>query len=64
MSPDGVAKVLLKGMARKKFMIIPGFDGKLTFLVKRLFPALVEMIMDSSIRKVAKGEVVKKSTNN
>ncbi|HOO72231.1 MAG TPA: SDR family oxidoreductase [Spirochaetota bacterium] len=64
MSPDDVARELFKGMASKKFMIIPGFDGKLTFLVKRLFPALVEMIMDSSIRKVAKGEVVKKSTNN
>ncbi len=54
MSSDDVAKNLLKGIKKGKLMIIPGFDGKLTFLAKRLLPGVVEFIMDSTIKKVQK----------
>ncbi len=54
MSPDEVAAALISGMEKNKFIIIPGFDGKLTYLVKRLFPWLVERIMDSAINKTVK----------
>jgi short-subunit dehydrogenase len=51
MQPDAVARALIKGMERGEFLIIPGFDGKLTFAVKRLFPGLVDFIMSRDIRK-------------
>jgi len=49
--PDAVARALIKGMEQRKFLIIPGFDGKLTFAVKRLFPWLVDWMMSRDIRK-------------
>lgn len=52
MQPDNVAQVLIKGMKRNRFLIIPGFEGKFYFMMKRLFPSLVEFIMDRDIRKV------------
>ncbi len=42
-------------MERGKFLIIPGYDGKLTFLAKRLFPGLVDFIMSRDIRKAQDG---------
>jgi short-subunit dehydrogenase len=54
MQPDEVAEALLKGMRREKFIIIPGFDGKFTFLAKRWFPSLVTTIMDRIIARVQK----------
>lgn len=54
MRPEAVAKNLLKGIRKKRFMILPGFMNKLSFLMKRLFPWLVFMIMDSDIKKVQK----------
>lgn len=52
MSPDDVAKVLLKDIRAGKFMIIPNMDGKFTYIMKRLFPKITEMVMDMSIKKV------------
>ncbi|MBA4366770.1 MAG: short-chain dehydrogenase [Desulfobacterium sp.] len=52
MHPDEVAKALLKGIEGRRFMIIPGFDGKLTWILKRMLPGLVEAVMDAKIRKV------------
>lgn len=56
MTSDEVAMGLVNGIKKRKFMIIPGFDGKMSYIVKRLFPWLVEMVMDSDIKKVQKGE--------
>ena len=56
MTSDDVALSMMNGIKKGKFMIVPGFDGKLSFIVKRLFPWLVEMVMDSDIKKVQKGE--------
>lgn len=52
MQPEEVAQALIKGMGKKQFMIIPGFDGKWIYLAKRLFPRIINAIIDSSIRKV------------
>lgn len=49
--PEEVAKALLKGMRKGEFIIVPNFDGKLTLVMKRLFPGLVEFVMDGDIRK-------------
>ncbi|MCK5153522.1 MAG: SDR family oxidoreductase [Spirochaetales bacterium] len=51
-STDNVAKALVKGIKTNKFMIIPGFMGKLTFILKRFFPSLIFAIMDSDVRKI------------
>lgn len=57
MSPDDVACVLLNGIRAGKFMIIPGMDGKFTYIMKRLFPKMTEKVMDMSIKKVRKRRV-------
>ena len=55
LQPEEVAKQAIQGMAGNSFMIIPGFDGKLTYWLKRHFPFIVNMVMDSAIKKVQKG---------
>jgi 3-dehydrosphinganine reductase len=52
--PEQVADALITGLKKNKFMIIPGFDGKLSFLIKRLFPRIIEFIMDISINRARK----------
>jgi NAD(P)-dependent dehydrogenase (short-subunit alcohol dehydrogenase family) len=54
MSARQVAEALVAGMAKEKFMIVPGMDGKLSFLAKRLAPWLVERHMAGIIRKAGK----------
>jgi hypothetical protein len=49
-----VAAALFKGMARQEFIIIPNADGRFTYIMKRLFPWLVEMVTDSQVRSVQK----------
>jgi 3-dehydrosphinganine reductase len=51
MKPEDVAKALLKGMAKKKFVIIPNVDGRFTYIMKRLLPGLVELVTDAQARK-------------
>jgi len=55
MSADAVAEALLRGMARHTFLIIPGLEGRIGVLAKRLLPGMVERIMDRTIRRVARG---------
>jgi len=54
MSADAVAEALLRGMARGSFLIIPGVDGRLAALAKRLFPGLVAAVMDRAVRSIAR----------
>ena len=51
LTPDEVADALLDGMARRAPLIIPGRDAKLSALVKRLAPGLVERTMDRAIAR-------------
>jgi 3-dehydrosphinganine reductase len=55
MTADAVADALLRGMARRSLLIIPGVDGRLGVLAKRLFPGVVQRIMDRTIRQVSRG---------
>ena len=50
MSAEAVADAMLRGVARRDFLIIPGADGKLTHLAKRLWPGLVHRIMMRTVR--------------
>jgi NAD(P)-dependent dehydrogenase (short-subunit alcohol dehydrogenase family) len=52
--PIDVAGAVIEGMGRGQFLILPGSGTKFTHFMKRLFPGLVELIMDNQIRKVAK----------
>ena len=54
MKPDDVAEATIKGIKRNVFLIIPGFEGKLVYLLKRLFPRLVDFVQDREIEKVRK----------
>ncbi len=60
MQPEEVARHLLNGIKKNRFMILPGFMNKVTFMIKRLAPWLVFMIMDSDIRKVQRGQLKEK----
>ena len=51
MQPDEVAKALIKGLRKNQFMIIPGFDSKVLFWIKRLFPWFIDAMVDRAIRK-------------
>jgi 3-dehydrosphinganine reductase len=50
MTPDAVARDLIRGMGKNRFLIIPGLDSKAVVLMKRLLPGLVEWVMDLQIR--------------
>ena len=54
MKPEKVAKILLKDILKGKFMILPGGMNKITYVLTRLFPGFVFMMMDSDIKKVQK----------
>ena len=54
MTSEAVAKELIAGIRENTFMIIPGFDGKLTYFMKRHFPFIIDMVMDASINKAQK----------
>ncbi len=57
MQPEEVAKILINGMIKERFMIIPGFMNKLAYLLKRIAPWLPNLIMDGIVKNVQrKGE--------
>jgi 3-dehydrosphinganine reductase len=49
LSPERVARALVRNLGRRKFLIIPGFRARLSWLVYRLFPGLVHRIMDRDV---------------
>ncbi len=52
LKPEEVAAVVLQGIRKKKELIIPGAEGKLTLFLKRFFPFILDGVMAGSIRKV------------
>lgn len=51
---DQVARALITGIAKGKRMIIPGFDAKLSYYLKRWCPWLLGFVMDRTILKTQK----------
>jgi 3-dehydrosphinganine reductase len=51
MSAEAVAKACIRGMEKGRFMIIPGFSGRMIYLAKRLFPSPVNWMMDIIIQR-------------
>jgi 3-dehydrosphinganine reductase len=52
LSADRVANDLLNGIIKKKFMIVPGFEGKLINLLRRWCPSVLMHFMDNTVKKV------------
>jgi NAD(P)-dependent dehydrogenase (short-subunit alcohol dehydrogenase family) len=52
--PEVIARGLLSGMRRERFLIIPTFLDRLFCLIDRLVPGLVEVIMDGDVKKAQK----------
>ncbi len=50
--PEMVARTMMRGLAKKKFLIIPGLDARLSVLAKRLAPGLVEWVMDRTVARI------------
>lgn len=55
-TPDEVAKTLLKGILKKKVIILSNFESTLTYYAKRFVPGFVEWVMDGAVRKVQKNQ--------
>ncbi len=51
---DQVADALLKGIAKGNRVILPGFNTKLAWYLKRWCPGLVEILMNRTIRRAQK----------
>ena len=64
MQPEQVARALIRGLRKNRFMIIPGFDGKFTYYAKRLLPGLVAAVMDRDVKKVQKAKKKSRTFNN
>ena len=56
LQPEDVAAALIRGIRKNRAVIVPGVEGKLTWLAKRWLPGLVERIMDRTIRRVQAGK--------
>lgn len=54
LSSEDVARELINGIRKNTFMIVPGFDGKLTHFLKRHMPFIIDIFMDSAIKKTQK----------
>ena len=48
---DDVAEELFRGMARRRFLILPGREAKLAWWAKRLAPWLVERVMRQKVTR-------------
>jgi 3-dehydrosphinganine reductase len=56
LSADHVARTILKGVKKGKYLIIPGFEGKLLFRLTQLLGSLTYPVMDLLIRQAQKSK--------
>jgi 3-dehydrosphinganine reductase len=54
LSSEDVAAEIIRGIEKNKRIIIPGADGKFTYLMKKLFPGLVRWVMQRDIKRSQK----------
>jgi short-subunit dehydrogenase len=54
LSADAVADALLAGVARRRFLIIPGREARFAHLARRLLPRLVDWVMDRQVARAQK----------
>jgi 3-dehydrosphinganine reductase len=51
LSPGAVADALLAGLARRRFLIVPGWENVFAVFVKRWAPGLVARVLDATVRR-------------
>lgn len=51
LSADAVAEAMIRGIEKNRAVIVPGFDGRLIWLAKRLFPGVVAFFMDRTVKQ-------------
>lgn len=61
MSADAVALSMIKGLGRRRFLVIPGFMSKVTFRLKGVWPGLVFRIMDGDVAKARAAKAAKEA---
>lgn len=54
LSAESVAKDLAEGMAKNKFLILPGLESKIVYALSRFIPGISETVMDWQIRRSRK----------
>jgi 3-dehydrosphinganine reductase len=54
LQPEQVAAAMIKGMEHNRFMIVPGFMNKVSWLAKRWMPGFLFAFMDSDAKKAQK----------
>jgi len=54
LQPDYTARYFLKGIKKKKFMIIPGFMARMSHRIQRFFPWLIFPVTYQTIKMAAK----------
>ncbi len=54
LQPEQVAAAMIKGMEHNRFMIVPGFMNKVSWLAKRWMPGFLFSFMDSDASKAQK----------
>ncbi|MBU2488840.1 MAG: SDR family oxidoreductase [Proteobacteria bacterium] len=52
LTPEQVSAALLKALPGNRFLILPGFESKMSHLAKRFAPGLVEWVMKRTVEKV------------
>ena len=57
MKPEHVARIAYRGLSRRRFIILPGFMSKLTWLLYRVAPDLVHRVIDNDVAAVRNGSV-------
>ena len=62
MSVERTARILLSGIEKKRFLIVPGFLSKWMYLNKKLNPPLTHVIMDLIVRFAMKKSVSRDET--
>jgi 3-dehydrosphinganine reductase len=54
LQPEQVAAAMIRGMEQNRFMIVPGFMNRVSWLAKRWLPGLLFSFMDSDASKAQK----------
>lgn len=53
LTPEKVARIFFKELPRNRLLVIPGHQAKFSHVMKRLFPRLVELVMDRDVKRAA-----------
>jgi NAD(P)-dependent dehydrogenase (short-subunit alcohol dehydrogenase family) len=56
MDPDEVARALIRGVRKGRFMIFANAEGRFIYLLKRLAPSVLDWIIERDIKKVQAGK--------